>query len=1146
MADLENQFKVAELMSKPTSEGGMSYGDYPNPYGLRAFDTAQGYGGEMMPKTAGWAGEIPTLTGDKMTEMSLGGEKGQPFIPMIFEGITPEQIEIVKDYEAGLREDSDPLVIEVKKAAEAAAHRRMHMHKSPFKDLTPHMAGGGALAEALGKKLAEAAAKKTAERAAKNYVPTKSMISELKDYIKDAKGSYGAQRVERAADLVPNLEKQYDLKSLKDAFDGDNAKSLMVIHPGDFEKYAKPLPDYYDKPTDAIKFENGKQVPTIIQPEHQYSIKTGLDKYGSPTWDSKKMHPEEYLDLLGGIARDKGFDWLPYLMLGEESGGTFRIAGHEGRHRNRALNKLGDETTLINLLPQNIREGLPRRSQEEYQKGLQELLGDKPKVRPEDTYEKETRPDIYLPDFFKEGGPVHMAKGGDTIEEWKPEPISSKFADTLSKTRSALDEAFPVDIGSFLLQQSPEIIKDMSYGKSPVSGTKNIQTTTFDPRLVDLQMAAAPFAGSAKKLLKNVGTHALEKIEAGTFPGLIESRMYAADPGKRAAKYTKKEAIQSDLRHMPYEDALPFAQKGVHLKQDTNGQFIGAPRGVTSLRDIKKIRENYDKMVEEGAKGGDWYERAQQFHKEYTHSPEAATELSRANALFSAQADPISNLGFTLQAHNALEAGAKQPIVRTGPAARRYYNAIEQGKPIPLGQKTDIYAKYIDPNLGIGSTGVNDFRHARNLGYTQKDLKTGEVVPISRGLSPQEHAFMDAETILATDRANKKALLGKTDWKPEEVQAAPWVLQKAESLMKGSPGRFPTLDKAMEEANKTYLEGAPKHTAYSTYEQIPFASSGHLEGMEKVPYNLKEQFSKEANWFDQFGKDILSQQVGKRHGMLTGETKQGYGAYVNPVTKELELNPQSQARSLVALKPGKEGVELQPQSKALMDVQNALRGYLDVQGASPWIKPLPGKVTPSTSLHLKLTEPLNQQEMSVLNNVASSHGFNGVVDLGDHGVILGFNDAIKSGQDLKKLLGSGLEEKLNSIFPEKLTEIKRIRTEGGYPSFEDVLGKEHEGTGAATKRLLQYLEEGKESAPDVAARLMDSNPVLAEHLRKLNARDIAAQQKYGVGAPRKDILNARDIISKSGLSGLKKSLEEGAYLPAALAVPFASENKNEE
>ena len=241
-----------------------------------------------------------------------------------------------------------------------------------------------------------------------------------------------------------------------------------------------------------------------------------------------------------------------------------------------------------------------------------------------------------------------------------------------------------------------------------------------------------------------------------------------------------------------------------------------------------------------------------------------------------------------------------------------------------LGDKTGVYATYIDPNLGIGSTGVNDFRHARNFGYTQIDKKTGEAVPITRGLSKQEHAFLDAETILATDRANKKALAGRTDWNPEEVQAAPWVLQKAGWLQERSPNRFPTLESAMKEANKTYLEGAPKYTAFNTYEQIPYSTSGHLAGMENVPLNLKEQFSKESNWFDQFGKDLLSQKVGKRHGLLTGETQQGLGSYTNPKTGITEFNPQFQSRSLVAQAPSKEGPVVQPQSAALMDAMSAL------------------------------------------------------------------------------------------------------------------------------------------------------------------------------------------------------------------------------
>ncbi len=56
------------------SQGGLLATNYPNPYGLRAFVKPDGtYGGEMMPKTTGWQGLIPSLNGGYITEYSLGG-----------------------------------------------------------------------------------------------------------------------------------------------------------------------------------------------------------------------------------------------------------------------------------------------------------------------------------------------------------------------------------------------------------------------------------------------------------------------------------------------------------------------------------------------------------------------------------------------------------------------------------------------------------------------------------------------------------------------------------------------------------------------------------------------------------------------------------------------------------------------------------------------------------------------------------------------------------------------------------------------------------------------------------------------------------------------------------------------------------------
>jgi len=346
-------------------------------------------------------------------------------------------------------------------------------------------------------------AKKIAKTLAKDYKPTKGKISEVKDYIRDAKGEYGAQRVERAADLVPNLEKQYSARALREAFDGDNAKSVMVINPAEYEKYAKQLPEYYGKPMSGIKFTEGKQVPITIPPsESYYDILTGKNPLERSDYTSRKMILDDYLDYLGQTARGKGLLEAPYLMLDESKGlKNFRIAGHEGRHRARALEKLGDESTLIRLLPRGIREGLPRSSQEEYQEGLKELLGPNPKVYPE----IEVKPEY------------------ETLKEVpRTGKISGKIADILKPASEFLGQykvipQIPLIGGASAAELTgveglQTLAQDMSYGYKPIRNLERgkLQTSYFDPRILD----AVDLAGTAVGvpiLAKNLGKTAIKE-----------------------------------------------------------------------------------------------------------------------------------------------------------------------------------------------------------------------------------------------------------------------------------------------------------------------------------------------------------------------------------------------------------------------------------------------------------------------------------------------------------------------------------------------------------------------------------------------------------------------------------------------------------
>ena len=211
-----------------------------------------------------------------------------------------------------------------------------------------------------------------------------SALSELKKIVQQEKGGYGARRVERAADEVPNLEKMYTLDALKERFTGDNAKALMTMSPADFEKFASEV-----------------QGKTSVGPKAAESAKRGeISKYTVPT--------NEYVKHLERIAM---FDSVPYLNLAKEEVGLPLlpyISGHEGRHRSRALAGRGEKRNMVGITPtMDLREGLPRRSQEEFIEAMKkelELSGGL--VLPQSEPMMGGRPPIILPDVYAKGGSV--------------------------------------------------------------------------------------------------------------------------------------------------------------------------------------------------------------------------------------------------------------------------------------------------------------------------------------------------------------------------------------------------------------------------------------------------------------------------------------------------------------------------------------------------------------------------------------------------------------------------------------------------------------------------------------------------------------------------------------------------------------------
>lgn len=276
-------------------------------------------------------------------------------------------------------------------------------------------ADGGKIVGGLGKiakKLLEEPRIQTIE-APSIIIPSK--LSNVKEMAKKREGEYGARRVERASDEIPNLEKMYQEDTLRSAFiGGDNARALMTMNPADFEKYAEPL---------GFKTSIGPKMA-------EYAKQGDITKDTVPT--------DEFIKYLQRL--QDGFEDIPFLSVNKEESGLPLvpfITGHEGRHRNRALAGLGESTNLIQLLPRaELREPFPRRSQEEYIDAIRkemEMTGNM--VSPEEYFhhilQKNVKRDpIRLPDLYAEGGAAfktlqfkdaqHFDGGGIAFPEMTP------------------------------------------------------------------------------------------------------------------------------------------------------------------------------------------------------------------------------------------------------------------------------------------------------------------------------------------------------------------------------------------------------------------------------------------------------------------------------------------------------------------------------------------------------------------------------------------------------------------------------------------------------------------------------------------------------------------------------------------------------
>jgi hypothetical protein len=612
-----------------------------------------------------------------------------------------------------------------------------------------------------------------------------------------------------------------------------------------------------------------------------------------------------------------------------------------------------------------------------------------------------------------------------------------------------------------------------------------------------------------------------------------------------------------DIRNLPVDEATKIAQRDPHLiksGEQSEGYFIGSPRDINSKRGLTNQRNAFDQYVAADPRGGDWYDRYRKSIAEVTGDNPLDNEwMAKQHGQWSAGVSPEGELGFTLKENNGALAG--MPVKSARPAQHEaFMRAIEANDPneLQLGQKTGMYAQKINPDQPMppGATGVNDFRYARQWGYTEANDD-----PQRGALTNAQHRFLDYETANAVARANKAGLGGRTDWTGEALQAAPWVRQKAESILEQRPAilqarldaglspeaaRAAAYEDAFQIANTTIGDYFPKHTAFGTHEAIPGADTGHLPGSVAASPEERAAYSADprSTWANApGGRDAVYS------GLRAGDT--GVSARVRPTVEMQglytppggapEANPGFTARPLVGFDSGK--VKTVPSGdRALLDAGEAVRGYVDAQNAAAWHKPWTGgEPGGSNSYFLPMNRMATRDELRRLSEVMGAHGLGDVVDTGRGITVTSFYPGAP------KLDAKGrkaVETALKDAAPADVTEgAKRTSVDSGYHDFVPAW-KAGEGSGAATRQMLQEVTK----TPELRAAF-NNNPYLPKNALDRMARDSEWAEKWG--ATRRDIQNARRIIGQGPgwIERLEKGLKHGGVLPgigAAILAPLAA------
>ena len=648
-----------------------------------------------------------------------------------------------------------------------------------------------------------------------------------------------------------------------------------------------------------------------------------------------------------------------------------------------------------------------------------------------------------------------------------------------------------------------------------------------------------------------------KKVEKAAKESAGKSPERSAKPAKSTGK---RVAVPPDFyRKMAEEQGddavLRAARAGRHLKPTAEG-YIGAPRTVTSGQGLGAMRRAMDtdfadsveavRLADE-ARLGTWYDRAKQGIAESAEPYQLPRTLEQ-HGVYSAGVSPESELTFALKHLNSRVAGNPQMAYR-GAGMRNLDDAVAEDRPANMGFKIGEYANKNDPRISnTGLFGVNDFRRAQGMGYTDPQGN-----PWKAGVSDTMHPFMDAETALQVDRANTAGTGGRTDWQGPHIQEVPWVYGKAQDLYsRGKKGQYAGdelegMKMALQDANNTARDYMYKHAASATSETIPGASLGHVRQAldmtpeEKIAYGQTGRFdvpSPESalSEFPEVGagnRDSIYGALGYRQL----PTRQAEGLYINRLGG-VETNPMTIARPLMDFPTGGGGL-MAPDSRKVMDAAEQFRALMDAQEAGAYnlpntIRGVKGKNSMVLDTRGRNPDALNDpsagvlptsEQLAKMNEVAGDYGF-GVTASNRGAVMFPFDYAMDPKEASKAM--RKVSKALEGIFPS--SQEKSLSTMGYVPG----VGKR------SPEGPLSTLPFSGEATSDVLRAFSDLPPTVAQNLSESEAVREAIRAKAlrdsKLGGTRRDIQETRRFFSEADWPKAVELMRRGMTPAAALAT----------